>query len=389
MSALSPTSYLNIWPFSLIRGEPNLGPLEHAYRQATLQADISQIIGLASIYMVALAVYGFIDYQLFGLSNTLLILYGGRGLMLALAVGMLLLLRRTTTYRQADWVSLLWALAVVGFALYVHFTRVQSFFTNIIINLILVIAIYTVLPNRFLFRLIPAALLSVGDILLVWNIENGLGTADLRGVTLAIVIGNVVGSTISVHLYTYRRNQFKAQHEERLARAEVERLATLDSLTQVCNRRRFMELAQSEFQRFQRYQRRFSLLLMDLDYFKRVNDTFGHAAGDAVLRDFATLGRSLIRENDQLGRLGGEEFALLLPETAARDAGQIAERLRTHCEQMAVATRSGPLHVTISIGVTEVQLTDASVEDTLHRADEALYAAKAQGRNRVHLPSVD
>lgn len=373
------------WLSSIIWGEPNLGPLEQAYRAHTHRADIGQVVALGWTYCVAVVLYAIIEFQVFGFTSFLISIYAARAVMLLFSVGILLALRQTTSPQTAEWLALVWSVSVAGFALFIHLTRLDALFANILVDLIFIIVFYTATPNRYLFRVIPAVLLSLGDIILIRVSGLQVSLIDLRSVTAALILGNLTGIIISVHLYTYRRQQFKAQHEEQLARREIERLATLDGLTQVLNRRRFMELAETEFQRFRRYQHPFSLLLIDLDHFKQINDSYGHSAGDAVLREFCSLTQSLIRQNDLLGRLGGEEFAILLPETQADYALQFASRMREHCEQLSVQNRGRVIRVTASIGVTQVQAQDAALEDTFHRADQGLYYVKANGRNKAHL----
>jgi diguanylate cyclase (GGDEF)-like protein len=134
--------------------------------------------------------------------------------------------------------------------------------------------------------------------------------------------------------------------------------------------------------RRQRYGHPFSLLMLDLDHFKRINDQWGHAVGDEALRQFADSVRCCLRAQDVAGRLGGEEFAILLPETGENVAMPVAERIRARMEQTPVPTEPGYCTVTVSIGVTQVEDGD-DLEALLRRADEALYAAKERGRNRV------
>jgi diguanylate cyclase (GGDEF)-like protein len=123
--------------------------------------------------------------------------------------------------------------------------------------------------------------------------------------------------------------------------------------------------------------------MLDLDYFKRVNDTFGHTVGDAVLRHVAGLARSRLRGIDLFGRLGGEEFAVLLPGTALTGALEFAERLRQHVAENPTPCDNGPIAITVSIGVTELDPQDSGPSNVLARADRALYGAKEAGRNRV------
>ncbi len=164
---------------------------------------------------------------------------------------------------------------------------------------------------------------------------------------------------------------------------DLRRLATTDALTNVPNRRHFMEVAETESRRFHRYGHPLSLILFDIDHFKQVNDTHGHAAGDQVLSRLSDTCGTALRDQDVIGRLGGEEFAVLLPETASDAAAAVAERLREAVERVSPGWSGGELAVTISIGVAAWGPDDESVESVLHRADEALYEAKRQGRNRV------
>ena len=170
---------------------------------------------------------------------------------------------------------------------------------------------------------------------------------------------------------------------------QLRALATRDSLTGAANRRHFVELAQREHERSRRAGSPLSLCLFDADHFKNINDHYGHVAGDHVLSAMAAAARGALRASDVLGRLGGEEFAMLLPDTDLAGALLVAERVRAAVAATVVqggevrgADAPGAIRVTISIGVAERQ-GDESVEALLKRADRALYAAKDSGRDRV------
>jgi diguanylate cyclase (GGDEF)-like protein/PAS domain S-box-containing protein len=173
--------------------------------------------------------------------------------------------------------------------------------------------------------------------------------------------------------------------ERKHAQEVLWRRATQDPLTGIANRGYFMERAQLEWARASRYHHGVAVLMLDLDHFKRVNDTHGHDAGDVVLRGFAERVRKEMRGTDLFGRLGGEEFALLAPEDPDRPAlNELAERLRLSIARTPFALPDGgALTVTVSIGVAMSDADTASFERLLKRADEALYAAKAAGRNQV------
>lgn len=164
---------------------------------------------------------------------------------------------------------------------------------------------------------------------------------------------------------------------------ELLSLATTDDLTGAKNRRHFMERAELEVHRLRRHGVPFSLALLDLDHFKNVNDTYGHPAGDDVLREAVNRWQNGRRPFDTLGRLGGEEFALLLPGADGDAAMTVAERLRAAIADTPFQTVAGPVNVTVSIGVAEAENDDRSIDGTLGRADEALYQSKKAGRNRA------
>lgn len=167
---------------------------------------------------------------------------------------------------------------------------------------------------------------------------------------------------------------------------ELTALATTDALTRLPNRRHFLSRLEEELGRVHRYpQEETALLMLDLDHFKRVNDTWGHMVGDRVLQAFADVLRQTPRGADLPGRVGGEEFALLLPNTGREAAQAAAERVRRQVEAMRVQLDNGePIAITVSVGVARL-LPGDSAESALHRADQALYRAKSTGRNRVEL----
>mgnify|MGYP001805908831 CR=1 FL=1 len=172
--------------------------------------------------------------------------------------------------------------------------------------------------------------------------------------------------------------------QRKLAEDELKRLAITDPLTGAFNHRHFIERGEVELGRAQRYGRPLAVLMVDLDHFKRINDTYGHAAGDEALRRFVAVAQQVLREVDVLGRLGGEEFAVLMPETDQEGGAAAAERLRTAIAGIQVPTGDGrTFRFTASIGATSAQKSDITIQNALARSDQGLYQAKAGGRNRV------
>lgn len=163
----------------------------------------------------------------------------------------------------------------------------------------------------------------------------------------------------------------------------LEYLATTDALTEVANRRSLLDRAGAEFDRARRNHRNISLLMIDVDLFKSVNDNHGHTVGDEVLRQAAGACEAALRDSDILGRIGGEEFAAVLPEAGAETAHLVAERLRLAVAGLQIETENGPLAITVSIGITTAAEARGNLDEIMAEADEALYLAKHRGRNRV------
>jgi len=187
---------------------------------------------------------------------------------------------------------------------------------------------------------------------------------------------------VGVRVATLQRRLAEQVAELASARDHLARLASTDALTELYSRRGWFELAATEFSRSRRYGRPVSLLLLDLDYFKRVNDTFGHDAGDRLLQTFAALLRVECRQSDVVGRIGGEEFAILLPETSLHAAQRLAERICVASRALKVATATGEVRCTASVGISAIAADDFTIDDVMRRADAALYEAKRGGRDQ-------
>jgi len=164
---------------------------------------------------------------------------------------------------------------------------------------------------------------------------------------------------------------------------ELFQQANTDALTGISNRRYFIVQAEQEIRRARRFARDLSVIMMDLDRFKWINDSLGHAAGDAVLQGIVKASQERLRESDIMGRIGGEEFAILLPETGLIAAMEVAGRLLEHIAETAIPTLKGVVHCTTSLGVAQLASEDHTIDDLLRRADEVLYLAKNNGRNRA------
>lgn len=165
--------------------------------------------------------------------------------------------------------------------------------------------------------------------------------------------------------------------------AALEQLSQRDPLTGVANRRYFSERATQEFVRARRFGRKLSFIMLDIDWFKRVNDRWGHASGDRVLKNLCDSAYAVLRQTDLFARIGGEEFAVMLPDTDGDGAFLLAERLRQNIAAQGLTEGDDTISYTVSAGVATLMAEDAGAENILKRADVALYEAKGAGRNRT------
>lgn len=241
-------------------------------------------------------------------------------------------------------------------------------------------------------RLLPRTLVTSFTLLLLPGMYLALGWEPaLLGFVAIILVSMIALSVVLGHRVFYRlnrRNFFDGRDLKR-KRQQVEYLAIHDQLTGLYNRGEFESRLEEEFYRSERYDNPLSLLMIDLDHFKKINDTHGHAAGDDVLRTIGTIlnraASDSVRRSDVPGRYGGEEFCLLLPETRPDGARKVAERIRERLKEEEFRTGDETFRVTCSIGISDRRPELESPESLVNEADEALYEAKDGGRDRVVL----
>lgn len=286
-------------------------------------------------------------------------------------------------------------------ALPLHWIIVANYYDGVLApaltELLFVLALYLLIPNRLPLMALAGLCASVGYFWIAYQ-RLGMETGPLLQLATLLLAANALGVVYAHRTQRLQRNQFWELMEERRLRhaleqeverrerleSELRQLATTDPLTGAWNRRHFLELAAKEVNRSRRYARPLAVMLIDIDNFKRINDTVGHAAGDQVLTRLSRVLRRTLRKPDAFGRLGGDEFAVLAPELDEDAARQMAERLR---EAMEMNLPGADFQVTISIGVAAWRETEESIEPAMHRADRALYRSKREGRNRVALQS--
>jgi diguanylate cyclase (GGDEF)-like protein len=289
---------------------------------------------------------------------------------------------KTTKVRIFDRLVFGWIFFTVIFVGLFNFTRPANYLATPF-DIIIPFAIYTLSPLPMKQSLALAVGFSIGTLYVDHFHKFGVDPIALNAIVYALVIMHVLGISAALQLQSYRRRSFKAYLDEKDAKEMVAFLSNIDMLTKSLTRRQFLNIAESEFRRFLRYRRPFSILIIDADRFKSINDTYGHHAGDIALRSLSLVAMEQKRAQDTFGRLGGEEFGLLMPETNLAQGIVVAERIRQTWEETPVNLDGELIHSTISIGAAEAISGDESIEDLLRRTDRMLYKAKEAGRNRV------
>jgi diguanylate cyclase (GGDEF)-like protein len=301
---------------------------------------------------------------------------------IVLSVLLMLALRATDRVSRYDRLVMAWMLLTILFLLYFNLTRPANFL-NTAFDTIVPLAIYMFLPTRMTYNVLLALTFSLGTLYINYFHKIGLGALAWNNMITAQLVAHALGLVAGLQIRSHRRKSFQAYIQEKDAREMVAYLANIDPLTKSLTRRQFFQIAEAEFIRFLRYRRPFSMLILDTDHFKNINDTFGHHAGDLVLRNLSLAVMEQKRAQDTFGRLGGEEFGLLLPETNLQQARIMAERIQKVWEDTTSRVEEQLIRSTVSIGVTEAVPQDRTFEEVLRRADRMMYKAKEAGRNTV------
>jgi len=361
----------------------DLRDLEGDYRVFNLQIDKAQ--GVLGMIIASIGIFGmfWMDKLLFVNSPDLIGWMAiARGCYVLVTVLFIFAIGKTNKVRVFDRLMFGWLAFTILCVLLLNFTSPTSY-QSAIFDIIVIFAIYVLSPLKFKKNIFLVLGFSAGTLYINYFVKAGLDPIALNAAVSAQVIVHVLGLGSALQMQSYRRKSFKAYIEEKDAKEMVAYLANIDPLTKSLTRRHFFSIAGSEFMRFARYRRPFSVLVIDADGFKAINDAHGHHAGDIVLRSLSLVAMEQKRAQDTFGRLGGEEFGLILPETALEQARVVADRIQTVWEQTPSNMDGVLIHSTVSIGVAEAQADDKSLDDVLRRADLRMYKAKEQGRNQV------
>jgi diguanylate cyclase (GGDEF)-like protein len=365
-----------------------LGKTDPAYRNTFLQEDIKRAqIVIAAVAILVLG-YLFTDYQALQLTSPIYLLAALRILFSSASIWLYFFLPKRKNVIFTDYSILTWSTALVALSFFSTVSQNSISIENVVFNHLWVLSFYLLIPNRQLFKIIPALAVSLVSLYNLLNYDQMRiqGVTDLNLITNISTLAamNIIGFISSAQLDSQRYHQYLVQKTLLAGREQLRELAITDSLTGTLNRRGFLEMAQVEFDRSKRYGDPFSFVIIDLDKLKTINDTYGHPAGDLALKKLVELIKQEKRSSDTTGRLAGDEFGLLLPNTKPDQAVEVMSRIKHYLANGALKLpRQRQIQISFSAGVTEVIREDESFDDIYRRADKALFLAKDKGRNKI------
>lgn len=342
-----------------------------------------------------------LDYQFYGFGESSQLLFISR---MAVIAGLVLVIIQS--YRSPVDITdgrAVTFMEVIGFAAFFLLFLLRPSLTtyNIGTMMVLLIATYVFIPNRLCTAMVAVLFGIAGMMATMWLV--GMENSAQLGLFILLVIPSALGHGAAYRLHRTQREQYALLREaeaingqllreieqRKLLERELKHQAITDPLTGLFNRRHFDELYERERERARRHDTPLTLAMVDLDFFKEVNDRYGHECGDIVLRDVAEFLRDGLRQPDIVGRLGGEEFVLLLPDTDTEEARVMIERLRSRLAERVIVVASENVSVTATFALTAIRPERDSLNEALRVVDLALYRGKDEGRNRLVVATAD
>ncbi|MCK0753693.1 MULTISPECIES: GGDEF domain-containing protein [Chromohalobacter] len=353
-----------------------------------------------SLILVSLVfgMFAITDYHLLGVSREYYLLITMRIVVVSLCLLLAFIIGRWGSYSRKVWLHALplWILAT-GIILIVPL-RPDSLLTQITAVVVATMAFYLLIPNLLTVAMFASLYLSIG-FLAAAVLFAGIAPVVTLRLALLLIMTNVVGFCALLRLEILQRKQFALLHEERnqnrhllkeiahrkSLEAQLRMVAERDALTGLNSRSHFMKRAEALLQRSRLEKVPFSLFMIDVDHFKSINDTWGHTHGDWVLTKIAEVCAQSLRPTDVIGRFGGEEFVVALPDTSPKDAQTIAERLKKKVAELPLQEGMNELCLSVTIGIALANSEEDGLESLITRADQTLYVGKRNGRNRVEM----
>ncbi|MEX1197891.1 MAG: GGDEF domain-containing protein [Pseudohongiellaceae bacterium] len=395
------TRNTDVWHISPLTAEFTDPQTEAGFRAHTADSMARHLRGALWGWIAVLVLVCWFDYRFYGFDP------GGQLLLvsrLVVIAGLLLVILHS--YRSPSHITDGYAVTfmeVMGFAafLLIFLLRPELTLYNVGAMMVLLIATYVFIPNRLVTAAFAVLSGIAGMMATMWLV--GMSDSAQAGLFMLLVIPSALGHAGAYRLHRTQREQYvllcKAEdvnaqlvgeiEQRKQLERELKYQAITDPLTGLYNRRHFEELYERERQRAGRTGSPLTLVMVDLDFFKEINDRYGHECGDIVLQNVAGFLRDAMRQTDVVARLGGEEFMLLLPDTATGEAKTTIERLRHQLAERTSVLAGEVVSVTATFALTTIRPETDSLNDALRTVDMALYRGKDEGRNRLVVVSAD
>lgn len=361
----------------------SLGNLEPKYRAHYFKSDVRQASLNLLICLSSNLLFIFNDFQMMGASIQFYQYLIARLSFTLSILCSVLVLQKSRSIATYDRTLLFTVIVYMLFGTYMSTNCAPQLRTmQTSIDLLMICGAYVLFATKLITMLLATVPLTFSALFNHWSGE-GIVSSSTPFLIIIFLTANFFGLVFYAYVHNSRRQEYKVRLEELAACENYRRLATIDDLTGIFNRRKLLKLAKKEFNHFLCTAQPLSVVLIDIDYFKKLNDTYGHLTGDKILTIFTTFISNKIRSTDIWGRIGGEEFVLILPNTTSEEAKNISEHFRLDTNNLRVLANGVSIEITISIGVTNANTTDSALHKVLQRADIALYQAKQAGRNKV------
>lgn len=369
--------------------------MEQLYRNHQQPAMVRSLSRVLLVWASSLAIYALAEIGQLANTAELFVLLSLRMINIVLVLGLYFALKQKPEWATTGWPITLLCFASFPLFMVMPFVWPEAAPANVTVTIFLLLAIYVFIPNRLMLTNLIAASSITSSAVVFWAL--GLETSVILSLILLMILPAVIGYTAALRVNSASREAFaqltssqstnkKLEQEiqkRKLLQTKLKQQALTDPLTGLSNRRHYQLTLSRELDRCKRYGTSVVVGMIDLDYFKQINDRFGHEFGDQMLKYAASIMNKRLRRIDMLGRYGGDEFVLILPDTTLQQATSLAVRMRTELESATMFRDGQQVKLTATFALADIRPGDRDIHQSLQRADEALYEGKRRGRNCV------
>lgn len=324
----------------------------------------------------------FSDYTLFGVGRKLFFLGAIRLAYIFFSAATLVGIERVKEYRYYAMGVFLWSLLTLVFIFIVDGTRPKNYMTAVHMNTLLIMAFFVILRLRLELQVIIATLAACSISYQLLFLKDSYPIQTSFNFVISIIVIFSVGIIFSKQIRGHRIQIIKDKVHEKMLNDELRMLADTDALTGLFSRRKIRKMLQNEMERKKRYRTSVSVILFDIDFLKQVNDRYGHDAGDMMITQISSILKNSLRQTDAVGRIGGDEFLIVLPNSNLSDAVSLAERINRSINSSVIESNGNQIPLSGTMGLSEVSNSDISIDEQIKCADIKLYEAKKTGRNK-------